>query len=209
MLDARLETGCPHLLYRKRSASRASSVNRSHNCVSSELSAPSATAVATSSAAHRTSNIRSTSSTASTAVKMTASAGIDVPLTALRCSYARCRQDWLQYRRRRPTPVTATSRPHHTHGFPERADCGDPTRVLSAMNRHCTRNSDAFDERARYPVRWRGCVFSPHGNQSGARGVVDECERLLPKSGRPPAVTNEERTPPWQIAYFEVADSEL
>ena len=53
VLDARLETGCPHLLYRKRSASRASSVNRSHNCVSSELSAPSATAVATSSAAHR------------------------------------------------------------------------------------------------------------------------------------------------------------
>ncbi|RZK96083.1 MAG: RNA polymerase-binding protein RbpA, partial [Rhodococcus sp. (in: high G+C Gram-positive bacteria)] len=29
------------------------------------------------------------------------------------------------------------------------------------------------------PVRCRGCICAACGNQSGGRGVVDECERLV------------------------------
>ncbi|SLJ82915.1 Uncharacterised protein [Mycobacteroides abscessus subsp. abscessus] len=50
------------------------------------MSAPSAIAVATSSAAQRAANQRSARSAASWALRITESSGMPVPLTLLRCS---------------------------------------------------------------------------------------------------------------------------
>lgn len=74
---------------RRRSASRANRTRVAHSCASSAGSAPSPAAVATSSAAQRTSNMRSIAASASAAVRIVESAAIVVPLTADRCSYAR------------------------------------------------------------------------------------------------------------------------
>ncbi|TWS24706.1 DUF429 domain-containing protein [Tsukamurella sputi] len=71
---------------RRRSAARAVSTSRSASSASSSGPAPSAMAVRTSSAAHLTSNIRSPTESASSAVSTTESGGSEVPASAARAS---------------------------------------------------------------------------------------------------------------------------
>lgn len=102
---------------------RANSTKSSHKWRISSALAPSEAAVAMSSAAHRSSKSESCSRETRSGRRITASAGMAVPATLVRCSYARCRHEWLQYFFGRPRPVASIDFPHQAHeaGFLETA----------------------------------------------------------------------------------------